>query len=670
MGLSVEPGRVVLFDHDGGLEIGVVVDSAGFKFNVTTSKGEEMQLALGRLQPLEAFLDRKLFSNFKSELNRIWDSASQLTSAINVHNIHTVVASSPEVMPVEKLAEIAFKAAPTPIQIIASKIALCADKLYFKRHNAGFEPRTAAAIQELVNAKLEKEKRAANLLAFANRLKEFSGRRNLSPEDTRLLECLEQAAAGAEDLPVSQEELKELFDRCEEALLLESKNATSQNRAWKILTAIRHFNERTDLAPYRHRIPGEFSGATLEAATEVVNHSPDTAGRQLVKAECFTIDDESTLDIDDAVSLEQTIDGYILGVHISDVACAIPGGSVLDKEASHRATSVYLAQRTVNMLPDILSEEHFSLVKGKARNCLSCFFEISSDFQVKGYKFSKTVVTVSRRLSYREVDAALEGDSSTLSALYQIASENLTKRIEAGALNMSKEDAYVKVNADGSLTLQVADEEAPSRLLVSEMMVMYNVAVAEFCSKAAAAILYRGQEAPKGPPLKNIPEGPALDYAMRARMRRSFTSSTPVRHAGLAVDFYTQATSPIRRFADIVTQRQLITVIDGQVPSYSTEDLNKLSESLGQPLARANAASKESRRFWMLRYLLESGCQGCIYDGTVVKIEERYILVELAKIYLTVLVKPTSNNPKLGALVKVKVLGIDPQADQIRCALT
>jgi exoribonuclease-2 len=136
------------------------------------------------------------------------------------------------------------------------------------------------------------------------------------------------------------------------------------------------------------------------------------------------------------------------------------------------------------------------------------------------------------------------------------------------------------------------------------------------------------------------------------------------------VDFYTQATSPIRRFADIVTQRQLITVIDGQVPSYSTEDLNKLSESLGQPLARANAASKESRRFWMLRYLLESGCQGCIYDGTVVKIEERYILVELAKIYLTVLVKPTSNNPKLGALVKVKVLGIDPQADQIRCALT
>lgn len=668
MALSVEPGRVVLFDHDGGLEIGVVIDSAGFKFNIETANGEALQLALGRLQPLEAFLDKKLFANRRTELTKIWNSATELTSAINVQSIHTIVSSETAILPVEKLAEIAFKGAPSPIQIIATKIALCGDKLFFKRQNAGFEPRTAVAIQELLQARAEKEQRAAALQIFAERLRDFKGQNQLDAADLKLLQCLEQTAAGSEELPLPSEELRELLEKCEAALSLESKNSSNQPRAWKILTSIRHFNERTDLAPFRHRIMGRFSPQVVAESNQLEAKAPAFSDREVVKAECITIDDDATLDIDDAVSLEQTVDGYELGIHISDVSATVLPGTIIDGDALQRATSVYLADRTLNMIPEVLSEKHLSLVKGQDRPCLSCFFSVSRDYKIKGYRFAKTVVKVARRMNYKEVDQALELEDQLFSDLYQIASENLTARLEAGALNMSKEDAYVKVLADGTLFLHIADEEAPSRLLVSEMMVMYNVAAAETCSKAGVAILYRGQDAPKGPPLKNIPEGPALDYAMRARMRRSFTSITPVRHAGLAVEFYTQATSPIRRYADIIVQRQLSSIISGQPAVYSAEEVSKISEILGQPLARANAASKESRRFWMLRYLLDTGCLGNTYEGTVVKIEERYILVELSKLFLTVLVKPSSTPPKLGATAKVKVLGIDPQADQIRCA--
>jgi exoribonuclease-2 len=220
---------------------------------------------------------------------------------------------------------------------------------------------------------------------------------------------------------------------------------------------------------------------------------------------------------------------------------------------------------------------------------------------------------------------------------------------------------------NGLIRLLEIDEDAPSRMLVSEMMVLANMLMAEFAAKNGLPVMYRGQERPiedTTPAITDTPEGPAKDFSARTKLKKSSVSFEPQYHAGLALDAYIQATSPIRRFIDLCHQRQFVEYFKTGKPWLSREEFEPLAAELDLSLQAANFASRETKRYWLLRYLEQRG-RGKPIECTVVRTDLKSPLVELDEVYITTLAR-VQNKVKLGDRITLKVTAIDPHTDYLR----
>jgi exoribonuclease-2 len=198
------------------------------------------------------------------------------------------------------------------------------------------------------------------------------------------------------------------------------------------------------------------------------------------------------------------------------------------------------------------------------------------------------------------------------------------------------------------------------------MMIIYNRLAAEICSKKSFPLPFRGQEPPETEEPPSAPQGPAFEYALRVRLKRSTVTVNPTPHYTLGVASYTQATSPLRRYLDLCAQRQLLSAISFDIAAYGHEELQQLIDSTEQALSRANAASRDSRRFWLLAYLEDRRRKDEYIEGTVVRIDEgRGSFVELEEIYQVFPLKGLKS-PRLGDRLKLRLSRVDPFGDYLR----
>ena len=448
-----------------------------------------------------------------------------------------------------------------------------------------------------------------------------------------------------------------------------------------MLRAIHHFAADENLSFYRHRIPLSYSlPEEQEAAAYPVPSSlaecdsvEQPIRRDLTGVPCVTVDDVSTLDMDDALSFERTTDGYLLGIHISDVATIVPRNSTIDKESRGRATSVYVPDRTVHMLPLSLATDHASLKAGTVRPAVSCLIHLSDDLRIKSHEIVLSLIKVTKRLTYNDVDSAWDSDAATklllpFQTLYQFTVNCETERTANGASRIQKRDMQPVIDPDGGFHFEEVDEESPGRALVAELMVLANSLFAHYAVQNKLPLIFRGQEAadPSGDrAIAALPPGPAQDFAIRARLKRSVTSVAAQHHATLGLSAYAQVTSPIRRFADLVNQRQIISSLRGESPAYSTQDLLDIIASVEEPLAQAMSISKETRRYWYLKFLERRGAEGGTIEGTVVRNDLKVPLVEIDEIFATFPVR-FEKVPSLGTRVKIKILSVYPRSDFLR----
>jgi exoribonuclease-2 len=201
------------------------------------------------------------------------------------------------------------------------------------------------------------------------------------------------------------------------------------------------------------------------------------------------------------------------------------------------------------------------------------------------------------------------------------------------------------------------------------MMVLANKIMAEFAAHNRIPVMYRGQERPddEGADLRQegqAPAGPAKDFSARTRLKKSSVSFEPQHHAGLGLDAYIQATSPIRRYLDLCHQRQFISFLQHGKPCMNQEEFEAIANELEMPLQAASLASRETKRYWLLRYL-EQRPRGEPLEGTVVRTDLKTPLVELDEVYMTVLVRLPAK-AALGQRVTLKVTSVDPHADYVR----
>ena len=388
------------------------------------------------------------------------------------------------------------------------------------------------------------------------------------------------------------------------------------------------------------------------------------------KVTTFTIDPKDAKDFDDALSIRKLKDNlWEVGVHIADVTHYVKEGSIIDKEAEKRATSVYLVDRTIPMLPERLCNFLCSLRPHEEKLAFSVIFDITEKGDVKNSRVVHTVIYSDRRFTYEEAQQIIEtknGDfKDEVLMLDTIAKALREKRFAAGAINFDRYEVKFEIDEKGKPVSVYFKESKDANKLVEEFMLLANRTVAEQIGrvpkgKKAKVLPYRIHDLPDPEKLDNLNQFIArFGYKLRTNgtktdisksinhllddiqgkkeenlietvsirvMQKARYSTHNIGHYGLAFDYYTHFTSPIRRFPDMMVHRLVTKYLDGgrSVSESKYEDLCDHSSNMEQIAANAERASTKYKQ---VEFMSER--VGQTYDGVISGVTEWGLYVEL-----------------------------------------
>lgn len=447
------------------------------------------------------------------------------------------------------------------------EFALCQDDL--KNGQILFIPRSQDEINQINQKNYEREHEAEIRQAFISRLKE---RKLNLPEDAKYMGEVEAFALCK-------------TDKCK--TLQEAGIPLTIERAHKLLieTGIWDFTKN----PY----PSRF-GFSFASASEQLGPMPEE-DRVEVPGIAYAIDGEHSTDPDDAVAY----DGEYVWVHIADPASSVQPDSKIDIAARGRGTTLYIPEGASRMLCESCLEDYALGLKEDSR-ALSFRLKLSEDAQIEDCAVMKTKVTV-KRMTYKEAEEQKEADF--LKPLFEIARKNKARREAHNAVTIQMPEVHISVDKDTKKVTVEPDEKYESNGMIQELMLLAGEGAAKFAFKNQIPFPFVSQESPEFP--ASIPEGYAGSFAMIKCMRKRSVGITPAPHAGLGLSFYSQVTSPLRRYGDLIAHQQLRAFIDGRRILNKDEMLERVAAGDAASLA-ARKASRLSDTHWKLVYLLQN----------------------------------------------------------------
>ena len=420
------------------------------------------------------------------------------------------------------------------------------------------------------------------------------------PWKDRVVELLRRMALWGADAP----------DYAQGKAFLDKARLNPVEAPFRLLVRLGVWQEDEDLDLYRLEVPLEFSPEALVLARQLAQSQPPdryAARRQdLTHLNIMTIDGERTRDFDDALSLEEVPDGWRLGIHIADVSAHVLPQTPLDREAQERGTSIYLPERRLPMLPEELSEDTVSLLAHQERLALSFLVTLGADAEIKDWVIVPSLITVARRLTYHEVDGLLTQDRE-LATLSRLTRRLKERRLARGGYELKLPEVWVTFTPQGDIQVVVEDQETASHQLVGEAMVLANSLASQFLAEQGIAAIYRGQPDPREPIQPSSDKSLLELWQDRRRLSRVVMDLSPSPHWGLGLPCYTFATSPIRRYLDLVIHRQLLAVVSGHPPAYRPEDLEQILATIEPAMRRAGQMKTRRLRYWLLKHLSDPG---------------------------------------------------------------
>lgn len=441
----------------------------------------------------------------------------------------------------------------------------------------------------------------------------------------------------------------------------------------------------------------------------------------------FTIDPLTAKDFDDALSIRQINDNlWEIGVHIADVSHYLKPDSPLDLEAQKRATSVYMVDRTIPMLPEVLSNDLCSLVPHEDRLTFSAVFEMDNKANIKNEWFGRTVINSNRRFTYEEAHQIIEAKqgefAKELLVLDNLAKELDRQKIRAGALAFDEDEVKFEIDAEGKPLNIFKQERLGTHKLIEDFMLLANKKVAEYVSNLVRnknnTFIYRIHDAPDPDKLDGVrrfinlfgyklqfknkrpnpqeineflkkitgqPEESVITHEIIRSMSRATYSMKNIGHFGLAFGHYTHFTSPIRRYPDVMVHRLLDIYLRGQEPTRDTLVLyDRLCNHSSDMEKLATDAERESVKYKQAEYL--ENHIGEIFDGVIAGLTKWGMYVEELSTGSEGLIRyrdmtgdrfifddkkfrvrgeKTNKTYRLGELVKIKVAKTDRVAKTI-----
>ncbi|MCR5621462.1 MAG: RNB domain-containing ribonuclease [Treponema sp.] len=430
-----------------------------------------------------------------------------------------------------------------------------------------FTPRPQAEIDELVKKADAKGQEAQKREEFLARLKE----RKLLPEDSIFMTDVENLAYSKTDKSRTMHDahLKETPENAHKLLL--------ETGIWDITRN-----------PYPIRW-----GLSMKSATEGLAAPPDEE-RLSVEGISYAIDNEYSTDPDDAVAW----DGSYLWVHIADPASTVMPDSSIDKSARARGATLYLPEGAARMLAEDCLEDYALGLKEQSR-ALSFRIQLDAEGNIEDCSVFKTLVNV-KRLTYKQADTMKGGPE--LKKLFEIAKRNVERRVKAGAVMIDIPQVHITLDADRRVSIE-EDNRTESSEMIREMMLLAGEGAAHFAFKNRIPFPFISQDAPTLP--QDLPEGLAGQFRLRRCMHKRSVGITPAMHSGLGLGMYTQVTSPLRRYSDLIAHEQLRAFLDGRQLINRDDMLMRISEG-DAGFQAAHKAERKTDMHWTLVYLLQN----------------------------------------------------------------
>ena len=580
----------------------VVLEVKNQRLRLLTENNREIKLSAGRLLHKDnARLNLSMGRDrMVDALREVASKRKALLTQVDIKDLWEVLNTEQVWIDLATMTEFCFPDSPGGDQESAVIRAFFDDRLYFKFNLDQFFPNSARQVERLTAQRDEETRK--------NRIVELGG------------DWLKSLVNGSSPpVDVNEDDTREFINILKSYYLFEKESKdhalaramiSKSGLEWTtglfpILVKLSVFDENENIDLLRFEIAAEFDDTILQSAERLVSSrqdfSADGVRQDLTSLSLMTIDGQSTLDFDDALSIEKVGEQYRLGIHIVDVGHFVRKGDRLDREALARGSSIYMPDQKISMLPAALAEGLCSLKAGELRPAISTMVNLSPSKEIIDYEILPSLINVKQQLTYYEVNLAADQNPDII-VLREIAEKFRQRRLDGGAIQITVPEVNVWLAEDRSISVNKINRESPGRMLVAELMILANWLMAKFLAENGIPTIFRSQPDPRERLYKG--DGGTLfqNWMQRRFLSRFVLDHKSGKHSGLGLDAYVTATSPIRKYFDLITQRQIRALLDLEQP-YTSEEIDQLIQMLQMPMGNVSKIQHGRHRYWLLKYL-------------------------------------------------------------------
>ncbi len=593
-------GKIVEFLDGSRLKIAVVTAQNAGKMQVTDRGGRQHKISEKGVIVVHPVSTTT--SEIGSRAEELLAEVESVGAEVDTELLWESAEGSTDELPLALLAETWFGES-TPVRQSAVFRAVSEDPVRFRLRGRAVFARKQREVDGQLNAvrnREEREQRRRGSIDWMRETLRAGDHCDVPEEKSRLVRQVEEWIWRPDQ---RGEELEEWLARA-------GGDVEADEAAYRLLLLTGRVTEDDDRFLVLAGIREGFSGEVIAASEGLLPYEAESSRVDFTSLVCFSIDDPETREIDDALTVEETTGGTRVGIHIADVAHFVEPGDVLDREAFRRGVTVYLPSRSATMFPERLSCDLASLRSDELRPTMSFIVDFDHDGDIVAERIERGQVRVTHRLDYDGADELMRSDDDdeltrALRRLDGIAETLLDRRRERGALIIHRPELRVRARKDEPIRLEVLLGDSPSRRVVAELMILANSVAATGARRLEVPIIYRTQEPPRAE--LRIPQHydpVALDAAFRS-LERSKPSTHARAHSALGLGCYTQLSSPIRRFADLVMQRQFAAHLAGEQPPYDTEELLVVLAAVEDVERQARRIEQRANRSTVLEHLAD-----------------------------------------------------------------